>query len=331
MSNRHHKHAGTPKMGGGNVACYVDRRMDARRLQSTTEYQNLLGKGSSKLQSAMEYLMTYGWAILIIAVVLGVLYYLGIFNGQNLAPRLQPGSCHVARTSAGVENFGVCAGLPEFVASFASQNAAANSAIQATISSQPITSQITIAFWADNVPSCTSLNACTYMHLSGPGNPVCSGYYGFWITRGEANLCTSAGSVAIYYAYPTSWTFYTLTASPGLAVAYENGASVGQSNTISSISINSIVMGDYAYPGSDNWDSDKGHLANVQVYNTSLSAAEVQALYMEGIGGAPIKPANVTGWWPLNGDANDYSGNNNNGQSTNVQYTNTWINSYSAP
>ena len=37
--------------------------------------------GKFRLQSAMEYLMTYGWAILIIAVVLGVLYYLGIFNG----------------------------------------------------------------------------------------------------------------------------------------------------------------------------------------------------------------------------------------------------------
>jgi hypothetical protein len=36
-----------------------------------------------RLQSAMEYLMTYGWAILIIAVVLGVLYSLGIFNGNT--------------------------------------------------------------------------------------------------------------------------------------------------------------------------------------------------------------------------------------------------------
>ena len=36
-----------------------------------------------KLQSAMEYLMTYGWAILIIAVVIGVLYALGIFNGSG--------------------------------------------------------------------------------------------------------------------------------------------------------------------------------------------------------------------------------------------------------
>ncbi len=37
-----------------------------------------------KAQSAMEYLMTYGWAILIIAVVLGVLFQLGVFSGGTL-------------------------------------------------------------------------------------------------------------------------------------------------------------------------------------------------------------------------------------------------------
>ncbi|MEM3841687.1 MAG: hypothetical protein QXN59_03275 [Candidatus Micrarchaeaceae archaeon] len=38
-------------------------------------------------QSAMEYLMTYGWAILIIAVALGLLYVLGLFNpSQTVAP-----------------------------------------------------------------------------------------------------------------------------------------------------------------------------------------------------------------------------------------------------
>jgi len=41
-------------------------------------------KSYSKAQSAMEYLMTYGWAILIIAVVLGALFSLGIF-GANTA------------------------------------------------------------------------------------------------------------------------------------------------------------------------------------------------------------------------------------------------------
>jgi hypothetical protein len=33
-----------------------------------------------KGQTAMEYLMTYGWAILIIMIVVVVLFYLGVFN-----------------------------------------------------------------------------------------------------------------------------------------------------------------------------------------------------------------------------------------------------------
>jgi hypothetical protein len=39
-----------------------------------------------KGQTAMEYLMTYGWAILIIMVVLAVLFYLGILNPGRLTP-----------------------------------------------------------------------------------------------------------------------------------------------------------------------------------------------------------------------------------------------------
>ena len=40
--------------------------------------------GSFRAQSAMEYLMTYGWAILIIAVVLAALFALGVFSGASL-------------------------------------------------------------------------------------------------------------------------------------------------------------------------------------------------------------------------------------------------------
>jgi hypothetical protein len=36
-----------------------------------------------KAQSAMEYLMTYGWAILIVIIVAAALYALGIFNPQT--------------------------------------------------------------------------------------------------------------------------------------------------------------------------------------------------------------------------------------------------------
>ena len=42
-------------------------------------------KHKVRLQSAMEYLMTYGWAILVIAVVLGVLFQLGIFSSSSFS------------------------------------------------------------------------------------------------------------------------------------------------------------------------------------------------------------------------------------------------------
>lgn len=45
-----------------------------------------------KLQSAMEYLMTYGWAILIIAVVMVALFSLGILGGSPLGTTCLPQS-----------------------------------------------------------------------------------------------------------------------------------------------------------------------------------------------------------------------------------------------
>ena len=72
-------------------------------------------------------------------------------------------------------------------------------------------------------------------------------------------------------------------------------------------------------------------ISNVQLYNTSLSKAEITALYQEGIGGAPIDPNHIVGWWPLNGNAQDYSGNNNNGVPTAVTYTSTWTSGYVQP
>ncbi len=63
-----------------------------------------------------------------------------------------------------------------------------------------------------------------------------------------------------------------------------------------------------------------GSISNVQIYNTALSNAQVQQLYSEGLGGAPIADAGLVGWWPLDGNANDYSGNNNNGVATNVNW-----------
>ena len=39
-----------------------------------------------KAQTAFEMLMSYGWAILVITIVVGILYAMGVFNPSNVAP-----------------------------------------------------------------------------------------------------------------------------------------------------------------------------------------------------------------------------------------------------
>ncbi|MEM3202167.1 MAG: hypothetical protein QXY21_00685, partial [Candidatus Micrarchaeaceae archaeon] len=81
----------------------------------------------NKAQSAMEYLMTYGWAILIIAVVLGALFSLGVFNPMSFAPKASPGSCQVFRPNGpGTTSFinleGICNGeMPQYVMKLSGQ------------------------------------------------------------------------------------------------------------------------------------------------------------------------------------------------------------------
>ena len=74
--------------------------------------------------------------------------------------------------------------------------------------------------------------------------------------------------------------------------------------------------------GSDgNADYLSGNIANLQLYDTSLTAAQIAQIYQSGIAGVPIASANIIGWWPLNGDANDYSGHiRRNGVANSVSY-----------
>ena len=73
-------------------------------------------------------------------------------------------------------------------------------------------------------------------------------------------------------------------------------------------------------------------IANVQIYNEALSESQIYALYQEGIGGDPIDLQNLVAWYPLNGNANDYSGNDNNGKVLGtIDYSSTWYRTYSAP
>jgi hypothetical protein len=60
-----------------------------------------------------------------------------------------------------------------------------------------------------------------------------------------------------------------------------------------------------------------GSIADVQIYSTGLSAAQIDDLYLNNT----VPGVSPVGYWPLNGNPNDYSGNGHNGAATGVMYT----------
>ncbi|MGC8694497.1 MAG: LamG-like jellyroll fold domain-containing protein, partial [Candidatus Micrarchaeia archaeon] len=133
-----------------------------------------------------------------------------------------------------------------------------------------------------------------------------------------------------YPAQTGKWYFVAWTYNPlkeNNISAYLNGTLVG-SNTGTNVVLDGQI--DLGYGGGIG--SIDGYVSNVQIYNTSLSANDIQALYQEGIGGAPIDLQHLVAWYPLNGNANDYSGNGNNGKSNSgVTFTSFWENGYTPP
>ena len=67
-----------------------------------------------------------------------------------------------------------------------------------------------------------------------------------------------------------------------------------------------------------------GSIFNIQLYNETLPSNKISSLYSKGAGSSPLLNSNLLAWWPLNGSANDYSGNGNNGVATNVIYTSNY-------
>ncbi len=278
-----------------------------------------------KSQSAMEYLMTYGWAILIIAVVLIALFQLGVFNGSSLAPKAQPGSCEVVKSSAGASLAGTCNNdLPQYVAQFNGASTGCGGSpdyvpLSVTMNPSITSSAVTITYWV----YLTSSTAPWSVQITAPNQNI-------YCQLANNNGCYVYG---YYPLFPSSfknneWYFVALSLSGTTATAYQNaipGAPVSYSGSLSG---NTIDMLGYS-PGCA--DLSPGSMADVQVYNTSLSQSDITSLYQEGIGGAPQNIQYLVGWWPLNGNANDYSGNNNDGTATNVIYTGSWTSGYSTP
>ena len=287
-----------------------------------------------KSQSAMEYLMTYGWAILIIAVVLGALFSMGFFNSASLAPKVQPGACQVERpygpgTSAYASIQGICNNqLPQYVAQF-------HGGLNQFVNTSQIVgfyggTQITVTAWVYvNNTNLDLINGITYI---GPASSVCGGSESLAIGTDLVLDTCNSGFFSSFHGTSHSWNFVAYTLNGNQVTLYLNGMS---SNGLLTGSGPIPLSNPYFAIGNDREyyprNSINGSIADVQVYNATLSSAAIDYLYHEGIGGVPTDLPHLVGWWPLNGNANDYSGNQNSGTNSNVIYTNNWASSYSAP
>jgi Concanavalin A-like lectin/glucanases superfamily len=296
---------------------------------------------AAKSQSAMEFLMTYGWSILIIAVVLGALFQLGVFSSANLAPRTPAGNCKILRVASTYNLEGSCSGvLPQQVVT------ANGYGVIMSASTMPKLNQFSMTGWMLNEPPLTGQSGDSLVNI---GNSACGIYdprsaSSYGVSLDPCGCYYSVNSLPVgcnTYAYQTglsygAWYFLALTVDTNgnvITYAYKSGTttpttlSYSIGNAIYSPGSAQVRIGSYgtvAY-------MLNGSIADVQIYNTSLDASQIQALYLKGIGAAPVDPVHTVGWWPLNGDANDYSGNNNNGAPTNMVYSSSWISSYTPP
>ncbi len=185
-----------------------------------------------------------------------------------------------------------------------------------------------LAMWIDpaNTAKISSIDGYTVFNSFGTNN------FQMWLSNGVAlgaipgqgNEEVGIGS-NVYNGYGingNSWNFLAVVLASGRLSFYANGAPpYNISIPLGTFSINSLATAQAAKAIT----AFNGLLANVQLYNQSLSASQVFQIYRQGLAGTPINNntnpnINLMAWWPLNGNANDYSGVGNNGTTKNVIY-----------
>ena len=310
-----------------------------------------------RAQSAMEYLLNYAWVLLILAIVFAALFALGVFGNPN--PQFaQPGGCRVQRvngpgsTPQGLT--GTCIGqLPLSVAKFDGTTA------YAVIPQQNFTTNRNL----QSLGVWVYLNALPtgsyYAPVVAQQDPIYSSFHNLMGVDGTSIYVDTNGNV-IYdlttacpisclltqtlqaqvtdAVVPDRW-YYIYTTAEVQVSGVANTVSICVASSPSSITCNTLTATtglnspsiDTAYytVGSDlSGDYLSGYISNLQIYDSVLSPANANALYLEGIGGAPIDINQLVGWWPLNGNIDDYSGdgysNTIAATSGNFAYSSTW-------
>ena len=167
-----------------------------------------------------------------------------------------------------------------------------------------------------------------WMYWSGNTNQMPFGFsnYGLYLGSGCLGFSTLSGDV-----YGTNslnpankWVFVTAVfyngAYTGNSLLYINGVPQALSQCSGGGSSGSATQNFRiaSAPSSPAFFSNS--IANLQIYNTALTVQQIQQIYQEGIVGMPLT-GSLVGWWPLDGNANDYSSYGNNGAATNVIYS----------
>lgn len=195
----------------------------------------------------------------------------------------------------------------------------------------PQTTGITVSAWIYmNANQLTFATANTYI-INTNGALSCppagsNGGFGLWFDSQSsmrfADRCSDYLEGNSIVLTPKQWYDVVVTVGKGsnpTEAYYINGQEVYNgisSGWISGSTWTTLYIGSKGGTGYFN-----GIITNVQIYNTSLPGVQIDNLYSEGIEGIPPTNSGIVGWWPLNGNMNDYSGQGNNGVGSNIVYT----------
>lgn len=124
------------------------------------------------------------------------------------------------------------------------------------------------------------------------------------------------------------WSFVGVTLNKGSSGTgtvkfYDNGQAALQTTGQNESSSSSHYFGigcNIGYQGSQPFLGFNGLIANLQLYNTTLSQSQISAIYSQGPYGIPSSRKNLMAWWPLEGKMNDYGPNYYTAIPSNVAY-----------
>ena len=151
---------------------------------------------------------------------------------------------------------------------------------------------------------------------------TCTNGYQMWATASTSRFgfgaCNNAGDADIRSTtpyIPGKWYFIVGRANSTSISLFINGKSLTPTATTTFNTIGPWTLGI-----GGGWNSFNGTIANVQIYNAPLSANQILQMYNNGISSNPVNTTYLAGWWPLDGNANDYSGYGSYGTPYNITY-----------